>query len=448
MQALGRYMCHKAERYMPDPFVFAILLSFLTFALAWALTSHHPIELFGFWQQGLWDLLQFSMQMCLVLVTGYALASSAPILSLIRMLAGIPQSSAGAAAMVCLVSVLTGFINWGLAIVVGALLAREVARACQNRGLKVHYPLLGAAGYMGLAVWHGGLSGSAPLTLNQPGHFLEAQIGIIDPSQTLFHPLNLLVSAILIIGLPILFYLMSPKAENEMTLIDDVLPQNLDINPQLPELQGAAGLAHNLENSKVLAFLMGASGMIMVALLVQKLGWQKFLNLNNVNLLFLSLGILFHGTPIRYVKAVQHGVQACSGIILQFPLYAGIMSLMKSSGLAAMTVKSIAATASQASLPLFTFISAAILNIFVPSGGGQWAVQGPIMVEVLQQLGGDLSKSVLAFCYGDQWTNLLQPFWALALLGITGLRASQIMGYCLTVMLAGIIMFSTILLLF
>ena len=186
----------------------------------------------------------------------------------------------------------------------------------------------------------------------------------------------------------------------------------------------------------------------MVSLLVQKLGWQKFLNLNNVNLLFLSLGILFHGTPIRYVKAIHAGVQACSGIILQFPLYAGIMSMMKSSGLANMTVNTVVATASKSSLPLLTFFSAGILNIFVPSGGGQWAVQGPIMVEVLQQLNGDLSKTILAFCYGDQWTNLLQPFWALALLGITGLKASQIMGYCITVMLLGICLFSGILLIY
>ena len=448
MEALGRYMCVKAERWMPDPFIFAILLSFLTFGLACWLTPHDAIQIFGFWEAGLWNLLKFSMQMCLVLVTGYALASSKPVIFLVKTISTIPKNSASAAAMVCLVSVLTGFINWGLAIVVGALLAREVAKACHLKGLKVHYPLLGAAGYMGLAVWHGGLSGSAPLTLNQSGHFLESKIGIIDPSLTLFHSLNLMVSGLLIIGLPVLFYLMSPKNEEEMISINEVLPEIDSTSKDLPELSGADGLATKLENSKTLAFLLGSAGVIMVSLLVQKLGWQKFLNLNNVNLLFLSLGILFHGTPIRYVKAIHAGVQACSGIILQFPLYAGIMSMMKSSGLATMTVNAVVATASKSSLPLLTFFSAGILNIFVPSGGGQWAVQGPIMVEVLQQLNGDLSKTILAFCYGDQWTNLLQPFWALALLGITGLKASQIMGYCITVMLLGICLFSGILLIY
>ncbi len=448
MEALGRYMCGKAERWMPDPFIFAILLSFLTFGLAWWATPHNAVQIFEFWEAGLWNLLKFSMQMCLVLVTGYALASSKPVIFLVKKLATIPQNSAAAAAMVCLVSVLTGFINWGLAIVVGALLAKEVAKACYQRGLKVHYPLLGAAGYMGLAVWHGGLSGSAPLTLNQPGHFLESKIGIIDPSLTLFHPLNLMVSVLLIIGLPILFYLMSPKHEDQMISIDKVLP-TLESNPEdLPELSGGNGLASTLENSKILSFLIGAAGIMMVSLLIQKLGWQKFLNLNNVNLLFLSLGILFHGTPIRYVKAIHAGVQACSGIILQFPLYAGIMSMMKASGLATITVNTVVTTASKSSLPLLTFFSAGLLNIFVPSGGGQWAIQGPIMVEILHQLDGDLSKTILAFCYGDQWTNLLQPFWALALLGITGLRASQIMGYCITVMLIGVLMFSGILLIY
>ncbi len=448
MEALGRYMCAKAERWMPDPFIFAILLSFITFGLAWSLTPHDAVQIFSFWEAGLWDLLKFSMQMCLVLVTGYALASSVPVIFLVKKLASIPKDSASAAAIVCLVSVLTGFINWGLAIVVGALLAKEVAKACYQKGLKVHYPLLGAAGYMGLAVWHGGLSGSAPLTLNQPGHFLESKLGIIDPSLTLFHPLNFIISGLLIIGLPTIFYLMSPKNQDDMVSIDQVLPELENVPEDLPELSGVDSLASQLENSKTLAFLIGSAGIIMVSLLVQKLGWQKFLNLNNVNLLFLSMGILFHGTPIRYVKAINAGVQACSGIILQFPLYAGIMSMMKSSGLATMTVNAVVATASKSSLPLLTFFSAGILNIFVPSGGGQWAVQGPIMVEVLQQLNGDLSKTILAFCYGDQWTNLLQPFWALALLGITGLRASQIMGYCITVMLIGIIVFSGVLLIY
>ena len=448
MEALGRYMCVRAERWMPDPFIFAILLSFLTFGLAWWLTPHDAVQIFSFWEAGLWDLLKFSMQMCLVLVTGYALASSVPVIFLVKKLASIPKDSASAAAIVCLVSVLTGFINWGLAIVVGALLAKEVAKACYQKGLKVHYPLLGAAGYMGLAVWHGGLSGSAPLTLNQPGHFLESKLGIIDPSLTLFHPLNFIISGLLIIGLPTIFYLMSPKNQDDIVSIDQVLPELEKAPEDLPELSGADSLASQLENSKTLAFLIGSAGIIMVSLLVQKVGWQKFLNLNNVNLLFLSLGILFHGTPIRYVKAINAGVQACSGIILQFPLYAGIMSMMKSSGLATMTVNAVVATASKSSLPLLTFFSAGILNIFVPSGGGQWAVQGPIMVEVLQQLNGDLSKTILAFCYGDQWTNLLQPFWALALLGITGLRASQIMGYCITVMLIGIIVFSGVLLIY
>ena len=448
MEALGRYMCDKAERFMPDPFIFAILLSLLTYGLALWATPYNAVQILGFWEAGLWNLLKFSMQMCLVLVTGFALASSKPIIFLIKILSNIPRTASSAAAMVCLVSVLSGFINWGLAIVVGALLAKEVAKACHLRGLKVHYPLLGAAGYMGLAVWHGGLSGSAPLTLNQAGHFLESKIGIIDPSLTLFHPLNILVSTLLIVGLPVLFYLMSPKNENQMIGIDTILPQLENMPEKSSDLSSEKNLADTLENSKILSFVIGTAGMITVGLLIQKSGWQRFLNLNNVNLLFLSLGILFHGTPIRYVRAIHSGVQACSGIILQFPLYAGIMSMMKSSGLAAMTVNAVVTTASKASLPLLTFFSAGILNIFVPSGGGQWAVQGPIMVEIIHQLDGDLSKTILAFCYGDQWTNLLQPFWALALLGITGLRASQIMGYCITVMLVGLLAFSGILLIY
>ena len=197
LQKNGEILTRWAQKNMPDPFIFALALSGLTLVLGLTLTSVDLAGMLSHWHFGFWVFLKFGMQMCLILVTGYALATSGPIHYLIAGVARYPKDTAGAAMMICFVSVVMGYINWGLAIVVGALLAREVAREAWFNGVKMHYPLLGAAGYMGVAVWHGGLSGSAPLKLAEKGHELSDLAGVISVSDTLFSPMNLLVSVCL-----------------------------------------------------------------------------------------------------------------------------------------------------------------------------------------------------------------------------------------------------------
>ena len=185
--------------------------------------------------------------------------------------------------------------------------------------------------------------------------------------------------------------------------------------------------------------IVGIAGLIIVGQYFWKNGFK--LNLDIVNFTFLAVGILLHRTPINYVRAVAEGTKGCSGIILQFPFYSGIMGMMKLSGLIVVIAGWFVAISNQYTFPLLTFISAGLVNIFVPSGGGQWAVQGPVIVEAAKAMGVDYTKVIMALAYGDQWTNLFQPFWALALLGLTGLKARQIMGYCMTVMFIGFIFF-------
>jgi short-chain fatty acids transporter len=167
-----------------------------------------------------------------------------------------------------------------------------------------------------------------------------------------------------------------------------------------------------------------------------------------VNFTFLIVGIILHKRPIAYVRAVAEGVRGCAGIILQFPFYAGIMGMMKFSGLVVVMAGWFVAISNTTSYPVFTYISACIVNLFVPSGGGQWAVQGPIMVQAAHTLHFSIPKTIMALAYGDQWTNLFQPFWALPLLGICGLRARDIMGYCMAVMLIGIPIYIIVLFIF
>jgi short-chain fatty acids transporter len=405
-------------------------------------TENSLFDMFKHWHKGFWTLLTFSMQMCLILVTGYALATTTLVRKVIDGLADLPKTTGGASFLVCLVAIIAAYINWGLGLIVGALMARQVALRGYEKGIPMHYPLLGAAGYIGLAVWHGGFSGSAPLLVATKGHFLEKEIGTIPVSETLFSPLNIIVGVCLLVFLPLLVRLLAPTDPKDMVPIDQVLDNVDELVKERKEgvtVERRDTLASKLENSIVISLAIGIIGMIIVVWYFVTKGFK--LNLNIVNFTFLFAGIILHRTPINYVRAITEGTKGCAGIILQFPFYSGIMGMMKFSGLIVVIAGWFVAISNQITYPLFTFISAALVNIFVPSGGGQWAVQGPVVVEAAKALNVSYPKSIMALAYGDQWTNLFQPFWALALLGITGLKARQIMGYAMAIMFIGFLFF-------
>ncbi|KPK92113.1 MAG: hypothetical protein AMJ94_05800 [Deltaproteobacteria bacterium SM23_61] len=445
VRAMGEYFTDWARRYMPDPWLFAILLSFLTYILGLIFTKSGPFDMILHWYKGFWTLLAFAMQMCVILVTGYALATAPPVRKALEALARVPKSSSGAVYLVVLVVVIAGYINWGLGLIVGAIFAKEVAKGCHLRKIPLHYPLIGAAGYIGLAIWHGGFSGSAPLLVATKGHFLEKEIGIIPVLQTLFSPLNIGVFIVMIIVLPFLAKFLSPKAGAEIVSIHQYDPTLLEEEKVMERPREQWTTADKLENSRTVILLVCLAGFIYIIYHFSKRGFD--LNLNIVNFIFLIVGMLLHGRPISYVRAIAEGTKGCAGIILQFPFYAGIMGMMNYSGLVAIIAGWFVAISNAATYPVWTYISACIINIFVPSGGGQWAVQGPVMVKAAQTLQLSIPKTVMAMAYGDQWTNLFQPFWALPLLGMTRLRVRDIMGYCIAIMFLGIPIYVILLLL-
>lgn len=439
IRAMGSAFDKLARKWMPDPMLFAILLTFITYIIGLLLTASGPFEMIQHWYKGFWELLAFAMQMCLILVTGHALATSPVVRKGIERLAEIPKKQAGAVFLVGLIAAMAAWINWGLGIIVGALIAREVGRSAELRGIPVHYPLLGAAGYAGFLTWHGGLSASAPLLVATENHFLANEIGIIPSSLTLFSPMNIIISIALILLIPTICMLMAPKNESDMVRITNVNPDLVQKEEIKPMPREQMVIADKIENSMVISGIIGAAGMIYVIWFFFTQGFK--LDLNIVNFTFLFLGILVQRTPINYIRASREGARACSGIIVQFPFYAGIMGMMKYSGLVAIIAGWFVAISSEATYPIFTFLSAGLVNLFVPSGGGQWAVQGPIMVAAAKAMDFDMNKTIMAVAYGDQWTNMLQPFWALALLGITKLKAREIVGYTMVVMVVSAFVF-------
>jgi len=442
----------------PDPFVLAILLTPLTFLLG-AVWGEYPgagaLErgrlVLDAWQGGFWNLLAFGMQICLILVTGHALASSPAAAWALRRLSGTPRTARQGVALVALSAILSGLITWGLGLIVGAILARDVADRMEEEGLDPPRALLAAAGYMGLLTWHGGLSGSAPLAAAQPeqlrellGADLAAQVGALPVSATLFSGLNFIATGGLVLIAPLMLVLLTPRMQRSGRS-----PRPPGSAPGRRDRQGADAaseaaaaqedgpltMPQRLERSRVVALLIAAPALLWLALRFTAEGVDA-LTLNTANLLFFSLGLLLHGSPTRYAKAIDGAARSCAGVILQFPLYAGIMGVMSDSGLAARLSAAFADIAgqSEAALAGLTFLSAGVVNFFVPSGGGQWAMQGPIAMQAALDAGARPERILMAVAYGDQLTNMLQPFWALPLIAITGVKAREIVGYTVLVM--------------
>ena len=397
LRALSQPAVKLMERYLPDPFIFVVLLTLIAAAAAILFEGTHPVAVAQMWGDGFWALLAFSMQMLLVLVTGFILASSPPVKKVLALLAGLAKTPGAAILLVSVVSLLASWINWGFGLVVGALFAKELARQ-----VRVDYRLLIAAAYSGFVIWHGGVSGSIPLTVATPGHFTEGQIGVIGTGDTIFAGFNLIIVAVLFVVIPLVNRLMLPTEQDSVYVTRDQLGE--DEKPVFTPTRPA----EYLENSRVLMLLIGVPGLLF-------LGHYWFvrggaINLNIVNFMFLFLGIVMHGTARNLLDALNDGIKGGAGIVIQFPFYAGIMAIMTQSGLAEGMSEGFVSISTAATLPFWTFLSAGIVNLFVPSGGGQWAVQAPVILPAAQALGADISRVVMAVAWGDSWTNLLQPF--------------------------------------
>ncbi len=420
MKTLTNFFDRIVQRYLPDAFLFAVILTFIVFIMGFIFTPSSPIQMIGHWGDGFWDLLEFAMQMTLVVVTGYILANTTVVKKGLINLSKLANTPGQAIILVTFVAAIASYINYGFGLVVGALLATYVAR----RVPKVDFRILVASAYSGFLLWHGGLSASAPLLVATEGHFLQDTMGIVPATETLFSGANLFIVLTLLFTLPFFNWLLNRTRGIENQLDSAVWESEVVEEEEVFEEDTPAT---RMENSQIISLLIGAMGLVYIVYHFVQNGFD--LNLNIVIFIFLFLGILLHRTPKRYLESVGESVKNVGGIVIQFPFYAGIMGMMVASGLSEQMSLFFINISTEFTFPLFTFLSAAIVNFFVPSGGGQWAVQGPIMIPASLELGVDVAKTTIAVSWGDAWTNMIQPFWALPLLAIAGLKVRDIMGF-------------------
>ena len=422
------------NRWLPDAFLFAIILTIVVFAGAMVATGLGPIAMVDAWgnSSGFWGLLSFSMQMALVVVLGSACASAKPVKKLLHTIAGVCKNNMQAIVVTTMVSTICSWLNWGFGLIVGALLAKEVAKRVPT----VDYPLLIASAYSGFVIWHAGLSGSIPLQVAS-GHKFGETVWQADMTETLFHPMNLIMVGVIFLVMPFVNYAMHPDKDHTITVNPALL---VDEEEKSYEIKTPAD---KMEHSKILwviTMLFGFGYIVNYFVGVVKAGGNvaNALNLNIVNMIFMFLGILLHGNLRRYVDAIADAASGAAGILLQFPFYAGIMGMMVAKNpegvsLAGVLSNFFVSISNDVTFPMLSFLAAGIVNFFVPSGGGQWAVQGPIMMPAGAAMGIENGRTAMAIAWGDQWTNMIQPFWALPALAVAKLEAKDIMGYLVIV---------------
>ena len=425
------------NRWLPDAFLFAVILTIAVFLGSMAATGMGPIKVINAWgsSTGFWGLLSFSMQMALVVVFGSACASAKPVKKLLSTIAGLCKNNMQAIVVTTMVSTLCCWLNWGFGLIVGALLAKEIAKRVPT----VDYPLLIASAYSGFVIWHAGLSGSIPLQVAS-GHSFDGGVTVwqADMTATLFHPMNLIMVGVIFLLMPFVNYAMHPDKDHTVTVNPALL---VDEEEKTYEIKTPAD---KMEHSKILWVITMAFGFIyiinyFVGVVQRGENVANALNLNIVNMIFLFLGILLHGNLRRYVDAIGDAASGAAGILLQFPFYAGIMGIMTAANadgvsLAGVLSNFFVSISNEVTFPMLSFLAAGIVNFFVPSGGGQWAVQGPIMMPAGAALGIENGRTAMAIAWGDQWTNMIQPFWALPALAVAKLEAKDIMGYLVIVL--------------
>lgn len=443
IRRVNEFFVNLVKRYLPDPYLLAIILTMITFVMALILTDRPFTSLLGDWYGGIFDLFVFILQALLVAVTGFALAQAPVVSSLLDRVARIPKTQAQAGVTVMLATAVASLLSWGLGLVTAAIMSRQIAKQ-----MPVNYGYLVAAAYGGFMVWASGVSSTIALAIATPGssmNVIEQETGVVTPLTESILPLwNVLPVILLLIALSLYYFKVAPRGgmlseedQRKLAEEDEVAEEDDEESDETP--------ARRMENSPVFTLVLVA---LMVGYFAVRLSSGDFnLGLNELIAIFFLLGWLAHRRPTRYIRAFQNSIRAGGPIALQFPLYGGLMGVMVGSGLSEVIGGWFVAFSSAATLPFWSFISSIIISLFIPSGGGHWVVQGPFMAPAASELGADQSMTAMGVAYGEQVANMLQPFWALPILAIVGLGIRQVMGYEVLAFVIGTLIFGATLLL-
>jgi short-chain fatty acids transporter len=425
----GMRIADACERFFPDAYVFALAAIVVVFAggLAIGVPARALTMEFG---NGFWSLVTFTMQMAMVIIGGFVVASSPPVAALTRRLAAIPKSARGAVAFVAAFAMLSSLISWGLSLIFTGLLVREITKSLEERGVRVDYRAIGAAAYLGLgSVWALGLSSSAALmqaTKSSIPPSLLPITGVIPLTQTIFLWQNVVTAAVLVsVSIAVAFF-SAPRERDartarEMGVTFQPLVIDEDVAPRTP--------GEKLEQSPLLMIAVAALMLAWLVFTFREKGGLAALDLNNFNFIFIAAGMLLHWRPRSFLRAVGRSVPATAGVLIQFPFYGGIFGMISKTPITEHLVHLFVAITTKNTFPIVVAFYSAILGMFVPSGGGKWVVEAPYVMSAAKAWGQHLGWTVQIYNAAEALPNLINPFWMLPLMGILNVRARDLAGY-------------------
>jgi short-chain fatty acids transporter len=402
-------------RWVPNSFVIACLLTLVTFALVISVAGKSFLDAEGYWAKGFWELLELTMQLALIVLTGYIVAVSPLMSRLLERVAELARSDRAAVALMGLVSMTASWLHWGLGLIAGPIFLRFLIR----KHPRVDYRLAVAAGYLGsTCTWHAGLSGSAPLLMATPKNFMEAQVGLVPISSTTFSAFNLVLTIVVVSVMTVMLTRLYPRKPDASVPTGEVV-EDPHVSSTVTSLW--------IERSYALNLIIGLLGVVGLWSLYVEGGSR--ISLNVFNFAFLFLALMLHPSPASFTRAAAHGATYLHGIVIQFPFYAGMYGLIKYSGLAETIARWFTSIASTKTFPIFIYWYSGVLSFFIPSGGSKWAVEAPYVMAAAKALSVPSSQAILAYAWGDMSTHFLQPFWAIPLLAIARVEFKDIIGY-------------------
>ncbi|MBT2790055.1 short-chain fatty acid transporter [Paraburkholderia strydomiana] len=430
------------ERTIPDPFVLAVLITAVVAVLS-AIFSPHPTlpKMLGGWYKGFFDIFTFAFQITLVLVTGHAFAHAPPVQRMFRLLVSIARTPARAATLTFVLVAVTSFCNWGTGLVVAALLAREVAKR-----MRVDFAWIVAAGFSGWVVWASGISSSIALAQSTPGssmNVVQRLTGVVLPfGATVFTRFNIVPTLVMLVAMPFVLAWLKPRDE-------DVFPLDTAKYPDEPLRQkprGKLSLAQRIEYSCIGSAFIDVAGIGLIVL--TQFQHIAFSGVNAVILVMFIAGVIAHGYPLAYADAIKNAAKQTGSLMLQYPLYGGIMGMMDATGLPNVISRFFIEISSPHTLPFWSYVCSVLVTFFIPSGGGHWAVQGPFVVPAAVALHASVPATTMAVAMGEQVSNMLQPFWAAPVVAMAGVGLQRVLGFTVVTFALALVVYGAALLVF
>jgi short-chain fatty acids transporter len=421
----GMIIADGCERHFPDAFVFALGAVLVVFAAGLA-SGETPGRLITEFGNGFWVLIPFTMQMALVIIGGFVVASSPPVARVIVRLAAVPKTPRGAVAFVALLAMATSLLSWGLSLIFTGLLVREVTR----RIPRLDYRAVAAASYLGLgSVWALGLSSSAALLQASPASIPESLLritGVIPLVQTIFLWQSMLMAVVLIVLSVAIAYYSCPHPDRARSAAE----MGIRFEPLVSEQDhDATTSGHRLDRSPILPLCVALLMAAYLTMQVSERGFFAAVDLGTFNMAFLAAGMVLHWRPRSFLQAVARSVPATTGVLIQFPFYAGIFGLIAHTGLASSLEQLFLRATTKETFPLVVAAYSAILGLFVPSGGGKWVIEAPYVMSVANDWQAHLGWTVQIYNAAETLPNLINPFWMLPLMGLLSVRARDLVGY-------------------